>query len=336
MSKENDIRKELDTMSIEEVKTILTNILSYDEDDYEYEDYEKEEDNKMEERLPKQDFQLQTPVEIKTKLDETVIGQDDTKIKIATEIFRHYLRLQNEKKLNKTGKKISKNNILLTGLTGTGKTFLMEEIAKILDVPIYIQDSTTLTSAGYVGDDIENCLKGLLENADWDIERAEKGIVVLDEFEKLSRKGENPSITRDVSGESVQQGILKMLEGHVMRVPEGQRKHPREQGTLVDTTNILFVGCGSFEGIEEIVKGRLKKKNNQTSMGFGANIQSKKEEVSLKEIRENITKSDFSNGCKLLNIENLPNTSGNIPYFFKSSLVIFSLISFKDTSSFFD
>jgi ATP-dependent Clp protease ATP-binding subunit ClpX len=291
MSREKEIENELEGLSHEELKNILTNILLYD--DNEYEDYERDEDNKMEERLPKQEFNLLTPVEIKSKLDETVIGQDDSKIKIATEVFRHYLRLQNEKKLKKSGKKISKNNILLTGLTGTGKTFLMQEIAKILDVPIHIQDSTTLTSAGYVGDDIETCLKGLIQNADYDIEKAERGIVVLDEFDKLSRKGENPSITRDVSGESVQQGILKMLEGNIIRVPAGQRKHPREDCMEIDTTNILFVGCGSFEGIEEIVKGRMKKKNNKSSMGFGANIQSKSEEISLKEIRNSITRDDL-------------------------------------------
>lgn len=231
-------------------------------------------------------IKILTPKEIKAKLDKTVIGQDETKKKVATEIYRHYLRL-------KSNKKLTKNNMLFTGLTGTGKTFIMEEVAKILDVPIYIQDCTALTSAGYVGDDIENCLKGLIQNANNDIDWAEKGIIVLDEFDKLSRKGENVSITRDVSGESVQQGMLKMLEGNVMKVPEGRRKHPQERCTEINTKNILFVACGSFESIELLVKERLKKSSNVGSIGFNVNVQSKNEELSLAEIRKNITRDDL-------------------------------------------
>lgn len=289
MLREEEIKKELNKMSKEDLKCMLTDILVYGEE-YE-ENYEN--DNMETIQKTEREFKLSTPIEIKSKLDETVIGQDDTKIKVATEVFRHYLRLQNEKKLNKSGKKITKNNILLTGLTGTGKTFLMQEIAKILGVPIYIADCTTMTSAGYVGEDAESCLKGLIQSADYDIKQAERGIVVLDEFDKLSRKGENPSITRDVSGESVQQGILKMLEGNVIRVPQGQRKHPREDCNEIDTSNILFIGCGSFEGIEEIVKGRFKKKSNKCSIGFGAEIKSKSEELSLKDIRMNINRDDL-------------------------------------------
>lgn len=239
------------------------------------------------------EIKLLTPAEIKTKLDETVIGQNDTKIKLATEVFKHYLKIKNENKLNMSNQTITKSNILLTGLTGTGKTFIMQEIAKILDVPIYIQDSTTLTCSGYVGMDIENCLKGLLEDADWDVARAENGIVVLDEFDKLSRKSENPSITRDVSGESVQQGMLKMLEGSIMQVPEGQRKSVMDRTIAIDTKNILFVACGSFEGIEQIVKQRINNTNNRSRIGFGADIKSKKEETPLKDIRLRITRDDL-------------------------------------------
>ena len=292
MTREDEIKKELNKLSKEDLKCMLTDILVYGE---EYEnDYESDEDDNMEAiEKTEREFKLLTPMEIKSKLDETVIGQDDTKIKLATEVFRHYLRIENEKKLHRSGKTITKNNIMLTGLTGTGKTYLMQQIAKILDVPIYIADCTTMTSAGYVGEDAESCLKGLIQNADYNIRKAERGIVVLDEFDKLSRKGENPSITRDVSGESVQQGILKMLEGNIIRVPQGQRKHPREDCEEIDTTNILFVACGSFEGIEEIIKGRLKKKSNKGSIGFGAEIKSKSEELSLKDIRLSITRDDL-------------------------------------------
>lgn len=248
---------------------------------YDYEDdyYENKEDKK--------EIKILTPKEIKNKLDENVIGQEETKKKIATEIFKHYLRIQSNYKL-------TKNNILMIGLTGTGKTFMMQEIARILNIPIYIQDCTSLTSAGYVGDDIENCLKGLIQNANGDIEWAEKGIIVLDEFDKLSRKGENVSITRDVSGESVQQGMLKMIEGNVVKVPEGRRKHPQERCTEIDTKNILFVACGSFESIELLVEERLSGKNkNSNTIGFNANVKSKKEEISLADIRSNITRDDL-------------------------------------------
>lgn len=240
-----------------------------------------------------QEINLLTPIEIKAKLDETVIGQEETKIRIATEVFKHYLKIKNENTLNMSNKSITKSNILLTGLTGTGKTFIMQEIAKILDVPIYIQDCTTLTCSGYVGADIENALKGLLQDTDWDVSRAENGIVVLDEFDKLSRKSENPSITRDVSGESVQQGMLKMLEGTIMQVPDGQRKSVLEKTTAIDTKNILFVACGSFEGIEQIVKQRINKANNKSRIGFGADIKSKNQETPLRDIRLGITREDL-------------------------------------------
>lgn len=234
-----------------------------------------------------------TPKEIKEYLDSVMIGQEVSKKRVAVEIYRHALRMDNELELDKMGKNISKNNVLMTGLTGTGKTFMWQMIAEFLDIPIYIQDTTKMTASGYVGEDIENCLKGLLENADYDFERAERGIIVLDEIDKSSRKSENPSITRDVSGESVQQGLLKILEGTIATIPSERRRHPLDDGTQIDTKNILFVGCGSFEGIEEIVKDRLRKANkSERTMGFGA-TSTKREELSIDEIRANITREDL-------------------------------------------
>ena len=234
-----------------------------------------------------------TPKEIKKYLDSVMIGQDEAKKRVAVEIYRHALRMNNEYELYEMGKSISKNNVLMTGLTGTGKTFMWQMIAEFLDIPIFIQDTTKMTASGYVGEDIENCLKGLLENADYDFDRAEKGIIVLDEIDKSSRKSENPSVTRDVSGESVQQGLLKILEGTIATIPSERRRHPMDEGTQIDTKNILFVGCGSFEGIEEIVKERLRKENkSERTMGFGA-TSSKREELSIDEIRANITREDL-------------------------------------------
>ena len=234
-----------------------------------------------------------TPKVIKEYLDEVMVGQDEAKRRVAVEIYRHALRMDNEFELDDMGKSISKNNVLMTGLTGTGKTFMWQKIAEFLDIPIYIQDTTKMTASGYVGEDIENCLKGLLENADYDFDKAERGIIVLDELDKSSRKSEHPSVTRDVSGESVQQGLLKMLEGTISTIPTESRRHPMDEGTQIDTTNILFVGCGSFEGIEEIVKERLRKENkNERTMGFGA-TSSKREELSIDEIRANITREDL-------------------------------------------
>lgn len=224
-----------------------------------------------------------TPREIKDYLDKVVVGQEVSKKKVALEVYRQLKRME--------GYKIKKNNILMTGLSGSGKTYMWQCISEWLDIPIYIQDCTELTSAGYVGADIENCLKGLLENADYDVEKAEYGIVVLDELDKNARKGENLSITQDVSGEAVQRGLLKMLEGKVSVIPKEKRRHPNEEGVEIDTSNILFVGCGSFEGIEDIVKERTKSKN-QRSMGFGANV-NKDKGLSLKELRQQISREDL-------------------------------------------
>jgi ATP-dependent Clp protease ATP-binding subunit ClpX len=237
---------------------------------------------------------IKTPMEIKNELDKTVIGQDHAKKVIATEVYKHYMRIHNEDWLRDNNRKLSKSNILLTGLSGTGKTFLAEQVAKILEVPFSISDCTTLTEAGYVGEDVENVLRRLIESADYDIEDAEKGIIVLDEIDKIGRKGENASITRDVSGEGVQQAILKIIEGTISEVPEkGGRKNPYGECMNINTKNILFIGAGSFEGIENIVSKRLKKGFEGNRIGFNVANDIIKNEYSQKELRQLISRNDL-------------------------------------------